>query len=94
MPEVSFNLISFNKLTNFQLYDILKLRNEIFVVEQNCIYLDTDDKDQNSQHILGYYNNALVAYARVINTAKNSDYIIIGRVAVTKNFRNKKRRNF
>lgn len=44
-------LKSFDELDVHELYKILKLRNEIFVVEQDCVYLDTDDKDQRSEHL-------------------------------------------
>ena len=51
MNQLTWKYKSFNNLTPQELYDILKLRSEIFVVEQNCVYLDTDDKDQQSFHL-------------------------------------------
>ena len=72
----------FSQLTTAELYQILQLRSEVFVVEQDCVYQDLDGKDQKALHILGYKNNHLVAYTRIF--AKN-DYFTeasIGRVVV------------
>lgn len=73
---------SFQKLTTNELYAILQLRSEVFVVEQNCVYQDIDYKDQKALHILAYKNSKLVAYTRIF---KPSDYFLeasIGRVVV------------
>lgn len=64
--NIDFVLKSFTELTTSELYQFLKLRSEVFVVEQACIYLDTDDKDVHSFHLLGFQNQELVAYARII----------------------------
>ena len=57
----------FNELNASELYAILKLRSEVFVVEQNCVYLDPDGKDQESFHYCGWLNNELlVAYTRLM----------------------------
>ena len=56
----------FDELTNSELYDILKLRNAIFIVEQNCPYQDMDDKDQNSYHLFLKDNGSIIACLRVI----------------------------
>lgn len=53
-------------LTAEELYSILQLRNEVFVVEQNCVYQDCDDKDKQSIHLSGYLHGKLVAYARLL----------------------------
>ena len=79
---------SFNQLSNDELYDILHLRSEVFVVEQNCIYQDIDYKDQKALHILLKKNNNLIGYTRIF---KKGDYFknaSIGRVLVCKNKRN------
>ncbi|MEO5501076.1 MAG: GNAT family N-acetyltransferase [Ginsengibacter sp.] len=57
----------FSKLTSLQLYEILQLRNEVFVVEQNCPYQDCDNKDKDAMHITAYSKNKLVAYSRIIS---------------------------
>lgn len=63
---ISFVTKTFNELTNTELYQLLQLRAEVFIVEQNCPYLDMDDKDYKSFHVLGYDNNKLVACTRLV----------------------------
>lgn len=63
---ITFTTKSFKELSNIELYQLLKLRSEIFVVEQNCVFLDMDDNDEASYHVLGYYKNNLVAYTRLV----------------------------
>jgi ElaA protein len=81
---------SFNKLTVQELYNILKLRSEIFVVEQNCVYLDMDDKDQKALHVLGMKNGNIVAYTRIFKPGDYFEYASIGRVVVSQNQRQQK----
>ena len=59
-------LKKFEELTVDDLYAILRLRNEVFVVEQQCVYMDTDNKDQQALHFMGWDNDELVAYTRII----------------------------
>jgi len=59
-------LKKFEDLTPFDLYAILQLRNEVFVVEQNCVYQDLDNKDQPSYHLMGWDADKLLAYTRII----------------------------
>lgn len=56
----------FNELSPPELYAILQLRNEVFVVEQNCVFQDADNKDQSSYHLMGWQNENLVAYTRLV----------------------------
>jgi len=77
----------FDELTNVELYEILKIRNTVFVVEQNCVYLDTDDKDLQSWHLSGYYQNQLVAYLRILPPGLSYKEARIGRVVTHPNFR-------
>ena len=80
----------FNELTTHELYDIIQLRSEVFVVEQDCVYEDLDDKDKLAYHILGTLNNQIIAYARIF---KSGDYFSepsIGRIAVKNEFRKHK----
>ncbi|HQW47870.1 MAG TPA: hypothetical protein PLZ98_12365 [Chitinophagaceae bacterium] len=58
---LQFSIKHFNELTTLELYSLLSLRAEVFVVEQCCAYQDCDHKDQNSYHLLGYDMNELVA---------------------------------
>ena len=77
----------FSELLTQELYDLLQLRSEIFVVEQDCVYQDLDGKDQKALHILGYKSGKIVAYTRVF---KQGDYFketSIGRVVVQENER-------
>ncbi|MGK7389090.1 MAG: GNAT family N-acetyltransferase [Candidatus Cyclobacteriaceae bacterium M2_1C_046] len=75
----------FNELTLQQLYDILKLRNEVFIVEQNCPYQDIDNKDQQSLHLMHYEGEKLMAYLRIIRYPSDA----IGRVIVHQDKRGK-----
>ena len=63
---ISFITKSFSELSTLELYELLQLRAEVFVVEQNCPYLDMDDKDQKSFHVLGYDKGKLVACTRLV----------------------------
>lgn len=82
-----FILKSFNELTLTELYDMLKLRCAVFVIEQNCNYQDMDDKDQMSYHLIGFENNKLVACARILPKGVSYDEVSIGRVMVDKSLR-------
>ncbi len=89
MP-VTFLCKPFEALTKKELYDLMVLRQEVFVVEQNCPYLDADGKDFQSWHLLGYDENEnLVAYARLIPKGLvYPDYPAIGRVTTAPLIRN------
>lgn len=63
---ITFITKAFNELTNIELYQLLQLRAEVFIVEQNCPYLDLDDKDYQSFHVLGYENEKLIACSRLV----------------------------
>ncbi len=77
------------ELSRDELYACLDLRIKVFVVEQHCAYQEADGHDQNSQHILGYENGKLVAYARLVAPGEIYDEPSIGRVAVDKDHRDK-----
>ena len=74
---------SFSTLTVNELYEILRLRAEVFVVEQTCDYQDLDGKDHDSLHVCGYENEQLMAYARIVNAGISYSEISIGRVVVS-----------
>ena len=80
----------FNELTTHELYDIIQLRSEVFVVEQNCVYQDLDDKDKLAYHILGILNNQIIAYARIFNSGDYFSEPSIGRIVVKNEFRKHK----
>lgn len=73
---------TFKELTIYELYDLLQLRSEIFVVEQDCVYQDIDGKDQKALHVLGYKQEMLVAYTRIFKPNDYFEYASIGRVLV------------
>ena len=80
---------TFDDLSVMELYDLLKLRSEVFVVEQECVYLDIDGKDQKALHVLGISEGEIVAYSRIF---KAGDYFMgpsIGRVVVARSDRKK-----
>ena len=80
---MDFYIKSFSELNTIELYQILQLRAEVFVVEQDCVYQDIDSKDQSALHIIGKKDNKIIAYTRVF---KGGDYFkeaSIGRVVVS-----------
>ena len=82
-----FTIKKFNELSIQELYVILQLRAEVFVVEQDCVYQDLDNKDLDAYHMLGVLDTKIVAYARIF---KPGDYFLessIGRIVVKKEFR-------
>ncbi|MCG3729509.1 GNAT family N-acetyltransferase [Vibrio cincinnatiensis] len=82
---------SFNELTTEQLYELLKLRVDIFVVEQQCPYPELDDKDRIAEtwHLMGYDQQQLVACARLLPPGVSYPSASIGRVAIAQNARGK-----
>jgi ElaA protein len=87
---VQWKIKAFDALTVYELYDILKLRSEIFVVEQNCAYLDLDGKDKIALHLFGEFEGKIVAHARLFKAGICFDNASIGRVTVDANYRDKK----
>lgn len=70
----------FNQLTAEELYEILRVRAEVFVVEQNCAYQDLDGVDLDAYHVYLKDNGKIVAYLRVVDKGKRLDEVSIGRV--------------
>jgi ElaA protein len=79
---MDFTAKYFSELNTTELYEILQLRSEVFVVEQDCVYQDIDFKDQKSLHIIGYKNSKIVAYTRIFKPGDYFDNASIGRVLV------------
>lgn len=73
---------NFEQLSLHELYDLLQLRAEVFVVEQDCVYQDIDGKDEKALHVLGYRNDQLVAYTRIFPPGIYFKEAAIGRVVV------------
>ena len=86
---LTWHLKKFDELSVRELYSILRLRNEVFVIEQNCIYQDTDNIDQDAYHLMGWENNNLVAYTRIIPPANENSEPAIGRVVTAPGERGK-----
>jgi len=86
-----FNILikTFEELSPFELYDILALRNEVFVVEQQAIYNDTDYADQKSHHFMLYDGDELASYIRLIPKGIKYEEASIGRVVTSPNHRYK-----
>lgn len=80
-------LKKFDELTLHELYAILQLRNEVFVVEQNCVYPDIDDKDLPAWHLMCTDNNKLVAYTRILPPGISYTSPSIGRVVTSPSIR-------
>ena len=89
-PSIEFKIKRFKELSLNELYSILQLRSEVFVVEQNCVYQDMDGKDEKALHVLGFYNNEIVAYTRIFDKGYYFDETSIGRVVVSPKYRDKK----
>ncbi|MFQ5445621.1 MAG: GNAT family N-acetyltransferase [Saprospiraceae bacterium] len=88
---LNFRCKAFHELTAPQLYTIMVLRQEVFVVEQNCVYLDADGKDYSSYHLMGYDDGGkLVAYARLMPRGTSyENHASIGRVVTAATHRRK-----
>jgi len=84
---------SFQELSTIELYNILQLRSEVFVVEQDCVYQDIDGKDDKALHIVGMVENELVAYTRCFKPGDYFKEASIGRVVVKESQRKFKRGN-
>ena len=70
----------FDALTLQELYTILRLRSEVFVVEQNCVFLDQDNKDFFCDHLMGWRENILVGYSRIVPAGISYEESSIGRI--------------
>lgn len=81
---------SFEQLSLHQLYEVLRLRSEVFVVEQDCVYQDIDGKDEKALHVLGFDNGNLVAYTRIFPPGIYFSEAAIGRVVVKNSSRKNK----
>lgn len=86
---IKFHWFRFNDLTLDQLYSILELRSATFVVEQRSIYLDPDGLDKFAFHLLGLDNGSLAAYLRLLPPTDLENYLVFGRVVISKAARSK-----
>jgi ElaA protein len=84
---ITWTCKKFDELTPQELYAILRLRNEVFVVEQNCPYQDADNKDQQAYHLMGWSDDLLAAYTRLIPPGISYEQPSIGRVVTSPKMR-------
>jgi ElaA protein len=80
---MNWTLKKFSDLTPDELYTILRLRSEVFVVEQTCVFQDMDNKDQGSYHLMGWKDGLLVAYTRLVPPGIAYVMSSIGRVVTS-----------
>jgi ElaA protein len=85
--QLHWTLKKFDELTLHQLYAVMQLRIEVFVVEQNCPFQDADDKDQECYHLMGFHENKLAAYTRLVPAGVIYPEVSIGRVVTSAAFR-------
>lgn len=84
---ITWHIDSFENLDIHKLYNLLFLRADVFVLEQECPYLDIDNKDQKALHLQGYIGNKLVAYCRLFKPGDYFEEASIGRVVVAAAYR-------
>jgi ElaA protein len=85
--KTEYFIKSFKELTLDELYQILQLRSQVFVVEQNCAFQDLDNKDQESHHLFCYVDGVLAGYTRLLPAGLSYKEISIGRVITAPAFR-------
>lgn len=87
---MTFQIKHYEALSKDELYQIMKLRNEVFVVEQNCVYQDIDGKDLDAYHLCYYDQEELIGYLRILNKGVSYQEVSVGRVLVKEKHRDKK----
>lgn len=85
--DIEWRFKSFEELTKTELHQMMILRQQVFVVEQDCPYLDADEKDQDSHHLLGYVEESLVAYLRLVQPGISYQEMSFGRIVTAQNQR-------
>lgn len=86
---MEWKCFSYGDLDRDRLYEIMALRQKVFIIEQNCNYLDADGLDEKSDHFCGYENGELVAYLRIVHPGVVYKEVAIGRVLAAKSIRGK-----
>ena len=81
--KMTWLLKTFDSLTLQELYAILRLRTEVFVIEQNCVFQDMDNKDQQCYHLMGWMDGQLIAYTRLVPPGVSYKEPSIGRVVTS-----------
>ena len=88
--QLQFKIKPFEALSAKELYNVLQLRSEVFIVEQNCVYQDIDSKDQKALHLIGELEGEIVAYSRLFKAGDYFENASIGRVVIAQKHRDKK----
>jgi ElaA protein len=88
--ELKWKIKRFEALSASELYEVLQLRSEVFVVEQNCVYQDIDGKDRKALHLIGEYDSKIVGYARLFQSGDYFKQASVGRVVIDAGCRDKK----
>jgi len=84
---IQWQLKQFSELTVPELYAIMQIRQEVFVVEQNCVFIDADGKDEYCYHLSGFFDGQLVVYARIVPPGIAYTEISLGRIVSLPKFR-------
>ena len=88
--SIVWKIKPFSELSTEELYQILKIRQEVFIVEQTCYYLDADGYDQQAVHIWAEKEGEILAYSRVFEPGIKYKEASIGRVLTNPNYRKNK----
>lgn len=86
---MNWKIKKFQELNKDEIYEILKTRNEVFVIEQRCFYQECDGKDKNAYHLFAEENGKIIAYLRILEKGASYAEISIGRVLVSRDYRQK-----
>ena len=85
--DIEWRFKLFEDLTKSELHEMMILRQQVFVVEQDCSYQDADEKDIDSHHLMGYVNCILVAYLRLVKPGISYKEMSFGRIVTTQSYR-------
>ena len=85
--DIEWRFKSFEGLTKTELHEMMILRQQVFVVEQDCPYQDADEKDKDSHHLIGYINGVLVAYLRLVKPGISYVEMSFGRIVTAQSHR-------
>jgi len=85
--DLTWKCTTFEELSVHELYAIMQLRMQVFVVEQNCVFQDADNKDQFCYHLAAWHNENLVAYARLVPPGITYEEMSIGRIITSPAYR-------
>ncbi len=85
--QINWQCKPFHQLNTDELYAVIQLRNEVFVVEQKCVFQDADNKDQQCHHLMGWVDQKLAAYARLVPSGVAYSQVSIGRIVTSPGYR-------